>query len=213
MSGAQSIAAPNFFVFVAGAWCYAPGSLMRTPKVNWTPKRLARLGKEHDRHLAQAMGVGEWVVREKRRILGIPRCKILKWTSELIARLGKEPDSVIARSMGASLSAVGLKRRELRVPKFAKVKFNWTVTRTKMLGKKSDRRVAESLGLPTRMVTKKRVKLGIPSALAARWAPEILADIGRMPDLDLVKKHRYKVSRAAVRTMRLRRGKRLVMPA
>ena len=74
------------------------------------------------------------------------------------------------------------------------------------LGKMSDRRVAESLGLPTKMVTKKRLELGITSASAAKWTPEILADIGKMPDLALVKKHRYKVSRAAVAAKRLRMG-------
>ena len=153
------------------------------------------------------MGVGTWFVRAKRRSLRIPKNEYLKWTPELIARLGKEPDSGIARSMGASPSAVCMKRRELKIPKFAKVRFNWTVTRTKMLGKKSDRRVAESLGIPLKMVTKKRVKLGIPSALKARWTPEILADIGKMPDLDVVRKHRYKVARSSVRTMRLRMGK------
>jgi len=178
------------------------GYRMRTSKVNWTPKLLARLGKESDTRVAQSMGVDIWVVCAKRNSLGIPKYKIVQWVPELIGRLGKEPDSVIARSMGASVTAVSMKRCQMRIPKFVKVKFNWTVTRTKRLGKKSDRMVAESLGLPVKMVTGKRHALGIPCASVSRWTPEILADIGLMPDLDLVRKHRYKISRAAVAAKR-----------
>ncbi len=175
---------------------------MITPKVKWPNNLLARLGKEPDTHIAQSMGVGTWVVCAKRNSLGIPKYKIVQWVPEWIGRLGKEPDSVIARLMGASVTAVSMKRCQMRIPKFVKVKFNWTVTRTKRLGKKSDRMVAESLGLPVKMVAGKRHALGIPCASVSRWTPEILADIGLMPDLDLVRKHRYKISRAAVAAKR-----------
>ena len=97
---------------------------MRTSKVNWTPKQLARLGKEPDTQLAQAIGVGTWVVWGKRRSLGIPKSESVGWTPEALARLGREPDRVIERSTGARVTAVGLKRRELRIPKFAQPKFN-----------------------------------------------------------------------------------------
>ncbi len=65
---------------------------------NWTPRRLAKLGKTFDMEVARQLGVHQATVMNKRKKLGIPAYGPipLKWTAPLLAKLGKVPDTEIS---------------------------------------------------------------------------------------------------------------------
>jgi hypothetical protein len=87
----------------------------------WTPKTLARLGKEPDTWIAWTTGMGFRTVRAKREALGIPSCgRLRKWTPEEDALLGTAPDDEIAERIGRTRTAVAAHRMKLKIPMWSK---------------------------------------------------------------------------------------------
>lgn len=87
----------------------------------WTPKLLARLGKEPDTWIAWRTGMGFRTVRAKREALGIPPCgRLRKWTPEEVALLGTAPDKEIAERIGRTPGAVTARRMILKIPAWSR---------------------------------------------------------------------------------------------
>jgi hypothetical protein len=83
----------------------------------WSPKILARLGKEADTRIARDTGIGFRTVRAKRQTLGIPPFSVWRpWRPEEDALLGTGPDQEIAERIGRSCMAVEARRQKLGIP-------------------------------------------------------------------------------------------------
>lgn len=91
------------------------------PRTDWTPKLLARLGKQRDAAIAADLGVHPLTVARTRLALGIPPlpspgAPARYWPRQLLARLGKQPDAAIAARLGVHPDTVRRKRLALGIP-------------------------------------------------------------------------------------------------
>ena len=87
----------------------------------------------------------------------------------------------------------------------------WTPGVLAMLGQKTDVWIAKKLGISDEAVLAKRRRSDIPAARVrgprpTTWEPAILADLGKMPDSAVVKKHRGKISMSSAWHVRKTRG-------
>jgi hypothetical protein len=105
----------------------------------WTPDRLAKLGKVADSILAEEMGITRKAVTYKRKVMGIPASYDLsrmkpppkmgghnkiQFPENIIALLGKMPDWKLASIAGVSKPAIRRARIELNIPSYAETTGN-----------------------------------------------------------------------------------------
>lgn len=100
--------------------------------IEWTPDKLARLGKESDSTLAEEWQIDRKTVEYKRKRLGIPRKPQTnfvipsmggwnrhEWSSEVIARFGTLPDYQLAQELGIDKSIISRARKRLGIASYA----------------------------------------------------------------------------------------------
>jgi DNA-binding CsgD family transcriptional regulator len=183
---------------------------------HWSPKLLARLGKEHDKSIARGLGVSESVVRKKRKSLGVqsfrrtrgtrrrvavrrvPVKAKFRWPAKLVARLGKVPDGKIARLAGISKERVARERKRRGIEAFRPPiePVEWSQKMIRRLGTASDAAVARKLRLHSSSVRYKRQLLGIPpfnpkrhpSSRSHNWTSQELALLGKRSDAEVAEK-------------------------
>lgn len=118
----------------------------------WTPKNLARLGKETDGAIAKRLGVTPGAVQHKRASLGIaPFVRKHQWSKKEVALLGTASDEVLARKIGISKSAVRAMRKRLGI-KAVTARHQWRPEEIARLGTDSDSAIARELGLSLQQV-------------------------------------------------------------
>lgn len=92
-------------------------------KIEWTEKKLGRLGRDSDRMIGFELGISDAAVFVKRNELNIPSFypdyggRKRRWTADEVALLGKNPDQIVADANGGglrsgSIHAAGRGRRK-----------------------------------------------------------------------------------------------------
>ena len=85
----------------------------------WAKSKIALLGKDSDRKIADRLGTTLGVVALKRRRLGIPSFytqRRISWTKDMAALLGKVTDWKIARKYKIGRASVARERRKRAIP-------------------------------------------------------------------------------------------------
>lgn len=134
-------------------------------KIEWTERKLARLGKDSDRMIGFELGISDAAVFVKRNELNIPSFfpdyggRRRRWTAEELALLGKNPDQVVADAIGASFTTVRRKRISEKIPPWGRVpkKIDWTPGMEADIGPLSDLEVALKYGICERSVSDHRI--------------------------------------------------------
>ncbi len=86
----------------------------------WSPKIIARLGKESDAKIAKDIKLTSCAVSYMRRSLNIKPCSnIRKWHNKEINLLGTAPDKEISQKINRSLDAVTNKRKSLNISSYS----------------------------------------------------------------------------------------------
>ncbi|OGQ81118.1 MAG: hypothetical protein A3F90_04005 [Deltaproteobacteria bacterium RIFCSPLOWO2_12_FULL_60_19] len=92
----------------------------RQPRAfNWTKRKIALLGTDSDRKIAERLGTIGGVVVRRRTRLGIPsfyRYRRISWTKEMVSLLGKTTDWEIAKKYGMKRESVARERRKRGIP-------------------------------------------------------------------------------------------------
>jgi len=165
--------------------------------IEWTPKRIAVLGKMPDNQAAKVVGVTKTAAYSKRVSLGIkPFGKSRaatqhQWKKTDIDQLGKVSDAVLARKLGISESVVISKRHSKGIASSGgtgKPRRPWTKSELAMLGKKSDTVIAAETGRGRRHVRSKREELGIPATQqqkSIQWTKAIIKRMGTVTNKEL----------------------------
>jgi len=124
---------------------------------------IARLGKEPDRTIAEAMNVNRPAVQLKRAGLGIPKFSTAKWTPKRRALIGVISDRSLAEMVGTTADVVGDLRRKLGRPPARAAKWDQRILSD--IGRMSDRVVARKYHnkVSRSEVRAKRIGMGIPS--------------------------------------------------
>ena len=179
---------------------------------DWTRREIGLLGTQPDRKVAELLGLSPATVMHKRQALGIPPCRRklppIRWTKSMISLLGKVSDVEIGRRYRISTHRVQRKRYALGIPGHVRGR---VVAAPRLL---------RLLRLPTTLV-KKRTKLseyaiaklrrehGIEAQTydELRWPPEVVAQLGKVPDEVLARRL------GRTRTCVARRRRALKIPA
>jgi hypothetical protein len=133
-------------------------------RIEWTERKLARLGRNSDRMIGFELGIGEAVVFVKRNEMNIPSFypdygnKRRRWSAEELELLGKAPDQVVADAIGAGFTTVRRKRKSLNIPPWGRVpkKIDWKPEMEADIGPLSDLEVALKYGICERSVADHR---------------------------------------------------------
>jgi hypothetical protein len=92
----------------------------RQPRAfNWTKRKIALLGTDSDRKIAERFGTIGGVVARQRTRLGIPsfyHYRRISWTKEMVSLLGKATDWEIAERYGMKRESVARERRKRGIP-------------------------------------------------------------------------------------------------
>lgn len=159
-------------------------------RVDWTPARLALLGKVSDRALAAMIGCESSTVGYRRRAHGIAACPQAKPSTtktlapSLLSQLGTAPDHRLAKAAGVSKFVIAKHRRRLGIPSFAAATGNDGRIRNgargrrapalpaeaiALLGEVPDYVVGQMVGLSSAQISSRRRKLGIRAKRARKW--------------------------------------------
>lgn len=171
----------------------------RNTRVQWTPERIALLGKKSDSDLSSELGIDVHNIRYARYRLSIPAFSGSQPTrliipDELKSQLGKLSDSEIARRMKASQSAVSRLRRDQAIdPIFGRGSLPEEANA--LLGTMVDAEIAERFGVTRSCVYLRRSQLGIESAFKKQHTlPEdVVALLGKKSDTLVAKDTGYSV--------------------
>lgn len=141
------------------------------------------LGTMSDYKLAKLLGVSTYVVKSRRKRLGIGPYSPNVWTEENLALLGTMPDEDLAALIGIKAYLVQDKRRALKIKRYRPADYvinrkeggyiTWTEEMIADLGILSDYKVAAKYGMHQVTVMKKRNSLGIPASRHSRWSPTV----------------------------------------
>lgn len=164
---------------------------------------IAALGTDSDGNVAAALGLPRYLVKAKRRQLGIPPhnppphepSSAFVWSEAAKALLGAMSDARVAATLGISKQRVFAARRRFRVPPYQPrpPRIRWTRAILALLGTITDRELAQRFGISQGRVRMKRGELGIPSLVPSR--PPV-----RNPELaELLRRHSTRALRQRVR--------------
>ncbi|MFN8705929.1 MAG: hypothetical protein ACK50J_04565, partial [Planctomyces sp.] len=183
--------------------------------IDWTPGRLAMLGKMPDAHIAAKIGATDSAVFVKRVSLGIPAFGLKKqpeafqWKASQLKQLGRISDSALAAELGTSVHIVIAKRHSLGVPPAnprSDVRKPWSRSEIAMLGKKPDPVVAAITGRGRRHIRAKRESLGIPpfqQQTNVDWTPAVVRRLGKRPDQEVAAELGVSVGTVALHRRRM----------
>ena len=85
-------------------------------KIHWTKELDALLGTDSDARVAKHLGIHIWMVRRRRKMLGIPPFgpqPIPHWGTTELEMLGRLPDDELAKLFGRTVESVKRKRFEI----------------------------------------------------------------------------------------------------
>lgn len=177
------------------------------------------LGSMSDYKLAKLLGVSTYVVKSRRKRLGIDPYSPNTWTEENLALLGTMPDKELAQLIDSKTYLVSEKRQSLKIKAYkpADYKFHnssktvWTEEMLADLGTMSDYKVGKKYGICPNTARDERLRRGILCFKKTnrwnptlQWTPELDALLGTMSDRDLSK--RLGVSYHVVLDRRLKLG-------
>jgi hypothetical protein len=172
-------------------------------KIEWTPERVALLGKKTDADLARTFGCNRRAVSYRREILGIsavPKAMhplpdtTITLPLDIQMRLGTEPDYLLARDLGVSKFVIAKHRKIKGISSYAEETGvdgrlkpgephlqwepmpEWAVVR---LGIVQDYLLAEELGWSVKRIGLNRRRRGIKAKRAKKWERSDLAGIPR----------------------------------
>ena len=137
----------------------------RHPEVfNWTKSKIALLGKDSDRKIAERLGTTLGVVALQRTRLGIPsfyRQRRIVWTREMTALLGKITDWKIAEKYGIDRESVARARLRHGIKPCVETRPVKTTPNLKRILRLPLRVISRHLNISTETVARLRRKLGV----------------------------------------------------
>jgi hypothetical protein len=169
------------------------GSPFLPPGHEWTRREIRLLGTLPDRKVAKILGLSDSTVMYKRQALRIPpyrrRLPPIRWTKKMLSLLGKVPDVEIARRYRISVARVRRKRYSLGIPGHVRGRVAATPSLLRLLR------------LPTTLARKRTKLSGYAIAKLRRehgiepqtydefrWPPEVVAQLGKVPDEELARR-------------------------
>jgi hypothetical protein len=136
----------------------------------WMKQKIALLGTDSDRTIAERLGTTRGVVARKRTQLGIagyyPQRRI-SWTKEMVALLGKVSDWKIAEKYRMSRASVARERRKLGIPACIETRPVMPTRNLKKILRLPTRKISRQYKLSAETVARLRQKLGVKPL--GRW--------------------------------------------
>lgn len=161
----------------------------------WHDWEIKMLGTDTDREIAKKLKISQSTVRVKRNQLGIRPFHNNRhnWTKAELALLGKVSDVKVSNTIGLNVSSVREKRAALKIKRFDNDRLHiWTVEEVSLLGTMSDTELAKIVGVSSNAVRGRRTREGIKPFSENLWIPELIENLGLVPDEMLGKEYNLK---------------------
>jgi hypothetical protein len=137
---------------------------------NWTKRKVALLGTDSDRKIAERLETTPQVVTRQRTRMGIAsfyRYRRISWTKTMVSLLGKTTDWEIAKKYGMKRESVARERRKRGIPPCIDTRPVISTPALRPILSLPARAIARRYRISTETVARLRRELGVPPL--ERW--------------------------------------------